>query len=190
MNGTNEPEYLKAEEHPVTVNLTQDKVAIVDADDFEWLSEFKWYAHERGRTWYARRAQSGKTVFMHRAILCHHGYDLTAGEVDHINGNGLDNRKANLQIISHAENIRKSRTQINNKSGYKGVYWHKRDQRWQAFIEVYNVRKYLGSFKTKIAAALAYDVAAKKYFGTFAKLNLLNQTLGDFGGKICNGTIS
>jgi hypothetical protein len=154
------------------VVLTQDKAAVVDAEDCEWLSKFKWHAHERGRTWYARRAASSRTVSMHRAILEHHGYDLTSGEVDHINGDGLDNRKSNLQIVSHAENIRKSRVQKNNKSVFRGVSWHKGDRRWRAFVEVDNVRKYLGSFKNKIDAALAYDQAAKKYFGRFATLNL------------------
>jgi hypothetical protein len=109
---------------------------------------------------------------MHRAILEYHGSDLTSGEVDHVNGDGLDNRKSNLQIVSHAENIRKSRVQKNNTSGFRGVSWHKGDRRWQAFVEVDNIRKYLGSFKNKIDAALAYDQAAKKYFGRFATLNL------------------
>ncbi len=69
------------------IQLTQGKVAIVDADDLEWLSRFKWYAHKRGRTWYARRTVeskgSQKTEFMHRIILDHYGCDLTTGEVDH-----------------------------------------------------------------------------------------------------------
>jgi hypothetical protein len=156
------------------IQLTQGKVAIVDAEDYGLLSKFKWHAHERGRTWYARRAASNKTIFMHRAILEYHSYDLTSGEVDHINGDGLDNRKSNLQVISHAENIRKSRVQINNKSGFRGVSWHKGDRRWQVVIEVDNIKKYIGSFRTKIAAALAYDQAAKKYFGKFANLNLPN----------------
>jgi hypothetical protein len=163
------------------IRLTQGKVAIVDAEDFEWLSKFKWHAHKRGRTWYARRTAesdgSRQTKFMHREILERHSCDLKEGEVDHINGEGLDNRKLNLQVVTHAENIRKSRIQSGNKSGFRGVSWHKRDRRWQAHIQVVKVRKYLGSFKSKIAAALAYDRAAEKYFGRFARLNFPDRFL-------------
>ena len=113
---------------PKRIHLTQGKVALVDVEDFEWVSKFKWHAHKRGRTWYARRAASGKTEFMHRTILAHHGDGLIAGEVDHISGDGLDNRKSNLQVISHAENIQKARIQVNNRSGYRGVSWSKRDR--------------------------------------------------------------
>jgi hypothetical protein len=155
------------------IQLTQGRVATVDSEDFEWLSKLKWCAHERGRTWYARREASNKTIFMHRAILEYHSYDLTSGEVDHINGDGLDNRKSNLQVITHAENIRKSKMPVNNKSGFRGVSWHKGDDRWQAIIEVNNIKKYIGSFKSKIEAALAYNEAATKYFGKFANLNIL-----------------
>jgi len=158
-------------EEPKRIQLTQSQVALVDAEDFEWLSKLKWHAHRRRRTWYARRAALGKTEFMHREILDYHGYNLATGEVDHISGDGLDNRKSNLQIISHAENIRKSRIQLNNKSGYRGVSWSKRDRIWQAFIGVNKARKYLGSYKTKLDAALAYDEAAKMYYGMFAVLN-------------------
>lgn len=169
-----EPESERTKEIP----LTQGKAAMVDAEDLEWLAKLKWHAHKGGRTWYARctikTVGMQRTQLMHRAILEHHGYDLIAGVVDHINGDGLDNRKSNLQIITHAENIQKCRIQENNKSGYRGVSWHRRDSRWRAYIEVNRVRKYLGSFKTKIAAAHAYNDAAYSYFGRFARLNFPN----------------
>lgn len=106
-----------------------------------------------------------KKEMLHRAIM-----KAKKGEqVDHINGNTLDNRKENLRICTHAENIRNRNQRKNSNTKYKGVF--KSGKKWGASIGYENERYYLGVFKTQEEAAIAYNKAALKYHGEFALLN-------------------
>jgi len=92
--------------------------------------------------------------------------------IDHINYDGLDNRKANLRLATRTQNNRHTRRTINpGTSKYKGVSWYRREKKWVAKINAYGKTYPLGSFKNEIQAARAYDHAAKKYHGDFAALN-------------------
>ena len=153
------------------IPLTQGKVALVDDKDYEYLNQWKWYASRR-RYWYAVRTQyiNGKpsTIFMHRLIL----QTPKGMETDHINHNGLDNRRCNLRICTHTENTRHQQKQARVKSSqYKGVHWQKDIKKWQACIRVNMKSVYLGLFTSEIGAAKTYDKAAKKYHGEFARTN-------------------
>ncbi len=92
--------------------------------------------------------------------------------VDHINFNGLDNRKANLRIITQAQNVcHRRKIARQTVSQYKGIYWEKNGQRWRARIVLNRKNIYLGGYKDEFEAAKAYDKGAKKYHGEFATLN-------------------
>ncbi|MEE8382209.1 MAG: HNH endonuclease [Thermodesulfobacteriota bacterium] len=146
------------------IKLTQGKVALVDDEDFEFLSQWSWY-YLNG---YARRTENidSSCIFLHRAIL-KNSKDM---EIDHINNDKLDNRRSNLRLCTHKENSQNRKIGINNTSGYKGV--HKRpDGRWQARIVVNDKRVSLGYFRNISDAVLAYNDAAEKYYGEFANLN-------------------
>jgi hypothetical protein len=108
-------------------------------------------------------------VLMHRVIT----NAQTGMSVDHINGNKLDNRRANLRLCNSSENSRNRSLASINTSGYKGVTWHKQTQKWQAQIEVNGRNIHLGLHQSVILAAIAYNNAALKYFGEFAKLNAI-----------------
>ena len=154
-----------------SIPLTQGYVALVDAADFEMLSHFKWSAEVDGSTAYAVKARmcrrGGGNVFMHRMIML----PEPGQSIDHINGNGWDNRRANLRVCTHAENMRHRRRPSHNTSGFKGVSWDRQSRSWDARISARGEQRYLGHFKTAESAAAAYDAAARELHDDFARLN-------------------
>jgi hypothetical protein len=152
------------------IPLTKGKYAIVDVDDYDKLSADKWHLFENKNSsnFYAARTQDCRNVFMHRRIM----NAPPAALVDHINRNGLDNRKKNLRVVTNQQNCWNSDRGINTGSSrYKGVRLDKRSGRWYASIRNNGKKMYLGSFQTEICAACAYDNAARLLRGRFAFLN-------------------
>lgn len=153
------------------IPLTQGKFAIVDAEDYDWLIQMKWYYKEsrKGRG-YAVKATADKTR-MHRLVN-----NTPEGMfTDHINGDKLDNRKANLRSCTVRQNSYNSTKRSDNRSGYRGVCWRANRQRWLAQIIADGKYKYIGTFKTLQEAAQAYNNAAVLLHGEFAKLNIIDQ---------------
>jgi hypothetical protein len=157
------------------IRLTQGKYAIVDPEDYERLNRYKWCALRRKNGYYAGRTASvhsrhrGRYILMHRAII-EAPYPLV---VDHINRNGLDNRKANLRAVTQAQNVLNGvhKKRANSHSRYRGVSWHGGRDKWAVQICHNGKHKTIGYFKDEIDAAKAYDEAAKKYHKGFAVLN-------------------
>jgi hypothetical protein len=151
------------------IPLTQGLNAIVDVEDFDWLSKWNWHADKKRHTFYAARTvahgESRTTVQMHRLILG----ESSRKECDHKNRNGLDNRRNNLRKASPTNNRCNMARHRDNRSGFKGVKLV--NGRFVAAISVAGVYRYIGCYATPEEAARAYDEAAKKFHGEFAVLN-------------------
>jgi len=154
------------------IELTQGKVAWVDNEDFEWLNQLKWYAHKHGNTFYAIRGilinGKYKVQRMHKFIM---GDNLGKSDIDHKDGDGLNNQKVNLRICTHQENMMNRRPNKNCSSIYKGVCWHKQTQKWVAKIWIDGKQIHLGYFIIEEDASRAYDKKSTELFGEFARLN-------------------
>lgn len=154
----------------VEVPLSQGLVALIDAADAERVLAHKWTARRSVNTFYAlrniyHRGEPRRTVFLHAFLT---GYLLT----DHRNGNGLDNRRANLREATRTENNRNVGQRSDNTSGFKGVSWNKQRQKWVAYIMIDKRQRFLGHYDNPEDAAHAYDAAAREGFGEFAWVNL------------------
>lgn len=153
----------------MNILIVKNTEVFVDKEDLEYLSQFNWriingnyIARERSRT-------LGKiTILLHREIInCPKNR-----EVDHINGNPLDNRKENLRIVTRSKNMmNKRKLKDTFSSKYKGVHWHKHNKKWIAKLRYNKKDIYLGSFMLEKEAALAYNKKAKELFNEFANLN-------------------
>ena len=149
--------------------------ALVDDEDFEFLSRFDWWGKKSGsgKTWYARTKVNGKSVTMHQLLV------PNVENVDHKDGHGLNNQKDNLRPASHGQNRQNTFKQRGpNTSIYKGVSWCKSTSKWKVWITLNDRKFYLGSFKSEIAAAKVYNKAAKELFGEFANLNIFEEKDG------------
>lgn len=145
------------------IKLTQGKYALVDDEDFDYVNQWKWY-YDAG---YARRTIKNRGIFMHIVILS----KPLGMEVDHKDGNGINNQRNNLRLCIRVQNVQNRSKSKNKSSKYKGVgLLH---GKWQATITYQYKKYYLGWFKTEKEAAIMYNREASKMFGEFAKLNII-----------------
>lgn len=155
------------------IPLTRGQFALVDDDDFEWLSQWKWYALKSRtgfvavRNSYDRATKKQFSVSMSRSIM----QAQPGHQVDHVNHDTLDNRRENLRVCLPVQNRMNRRVFSNNSSGLKGIRRRGSDSCWEAKIGIAGKKIRLGRFPSAIEAARAYDAAALKHYGEFACTN-------------------
>lgn len=135
--------------------------------DFALVMKYDWGVTEKGNTLYAVRYEKRSPVYMHREIL------KTDAIVDHADGNGLNNVRENLRIADKSKNAMNSCKRGGCSSKYKGVYFRKDRNKWQAYINLEGKRTSLGCYDTEIEAAMAYNKSALQLHREFARLNTL-----------------
>lgn len=148
----------------------RDIEVLIDDEDYYLIENLPWGIANKKGTIYIQHTGKEKTVQLARLIMGEPEGKL----VDHINGNTLDNRKCNLRIADKRTNAQNMRANVNTTSKYKGVSYDKFRNKWRANIKVDNKQTYLGRFETEEEAAIAYNEAAEKYFGEYARLNIIN----------------
>jgi hypothetical protein len=165
------------------IPLSKGYVATIDADLlYETLScqlangevftgaigDMSWHVQNKRDSKYAHSTCTfGRKVYLHRLVM----QAARGVQVDHIDGDGLNNRRSNLRICTNGLNQRNQRKSAGKTSQYKGVSRHKASGKWQAFIQHEGKSKWLGNFENEVAAAIAYDFAAERLFGEFAHVN-------------------
>lgn len=149
------------------LSMSNTNLTVLIDDTDEWLRQWSWYCVEDRPGHYAIRRVSD-SIYLARFLL---GVTDPAIEVDHKNGNTLDNRRTNLRLATRSQNACNAAPYKGGKSKFKGVSWHKSNKGWQACITKNSKRYYLGCYPTEIEAAQAYDSAAIELHGEFARLN-------------------
>ena len=149
------------------VPLTQGYEAVIDADDVALVIGNSWRAMVKPHSVYAYRVEFPKrrTVLLHRTIL----NAPSNMQVDHIDGDALNNRRSNLRLATALQNGANKKKPAHNTSGFKGVSWHKRDLYWAANIRVGGKLRHLGRFETAEAAHAAYCKASEEFHGEFGR---------------------
>jgi len=148
-----------------------EKIILIDDEDYNLIKNHTWRVGKYGKNFYVIttifKNKKPKTIRMHRMIT-----KAPKGKiVDHKNHNTLDNRKENLRICEHKNNMHNSRRQVNCTSKYKGVYYNKWQNTYTCQIKLNGKSMHLGNFESEIDAALVYNGAAKCLHGEFAYLN-------------------
>jgi len=139
--------------------MIHDKITLIDDEDYDWLNQWTWNVDSRGLYVIRKEKRIYKNGKIHRPLILMHRLIMNAPknmEVDHIDGNGLNNQRSNLRIVTrrqNMQNLHKSKSSI-----YPGVSWNQHDKAWRVAIRIKNVkgRKYIGNFKTELEAYNAY----------------------------------
>ena len=143
------------------IQLTRDKVALVDDGDYDRLNAFCWCAHNnpKQQLWYAKRGTRNNGRFCQTTEWMHHYIlpKIIGYITDHINGNGLDNQKSNLRLVTRRGNAQNMH--ITKTSMYPGAYWERSRSRWMSRITVNNTCKFIGRFDSEYDAYIAYRIA-------------------------------
>jgi len=157
------------------IELTHGYVALVDDEDFERININNFFVKICPHTNYACTGmyinKKSKHKFMHHLILNIKNARENKIEVDHIDGNGLNNQKHNLRICNKSQNCMNQKLRKTSTTKYKGVSWHKAANKFESHITINRKKKYLGLYNTDIEAAKVYDINAKELFGEYAYLN-------------------
>ena len=166
---------------PKVIQLTQGYETVVDDMDYPRLASYRWKILRAGKKIYAVRTVKTPGSRINDLTLLVHREIMPGGvRTDRIDGNGLNNQRVNLRHATASENAANSPLIVRGTSRYKGVYWNKKDRRWQAQIgngrsesSGFTKTKYLGQFTSEYDAALAYDSATRQRFGAYAVLNFV-----------------
>lgn len=149
------------------IELSKEMQATVDDDMYDFLNQWSWYVSSNGYA--VRNEYHPKHMTLRMHVLINNTPE--GFFTDHINGNKLDNRRSNLRTCTKNENGFNRDKPSNNTSGYKGIYWHKRDNKWRVQLRVDGKKKYIGNYSDLQDAIMARNKAALTYHGGFAKLD-------------------